>query len=214
MKNALIVYSGGMDSTVLLYEHREHIALAVSFDYGSKHAARELECATRNCQRLGIEHIIIPLAFMGQHFKSALLEGGADIPDGDYAADNMTSTVVPFRNGIMLSIAVGLAESRGLEWVLIAAHFGDHEIYPDCRAEFIGSMTHAAHTGTYNNVVIEAPYAWISKRDIAERGRAVGVDFADTYSCYKGGETHCGTCATCRERKEALTGFDPTKYES
>lgn len=132
MKDSVIIVSGGMDSITLLHEKAEEIALAVTFDYGSNHNKREAECAARHCQQLGIEHIIIPLAFIGQYFKSSLLEGADAVPEGHYEAENMKSTVVPFRNGIMLSVACGLAESRKLSKVLIANHGGDHAIYPDC----------------------------------------------------------------------------------
>ena len=140
-KDSIIVLSGGMDSVTLLHSEKERIALAVTFDYGSNHNAREIECARRQTALLGIEHIVIPLAFMGQYFKSSLLSGADDIPEGNYDDENMRSTVVPFRNGIMLSVACGLAESRGLRHVLIANHGGDHAIYPDCRAGFIKAMS-------------------------------------------------------------------------
>ena len=113
MKNSLIVLSGGMDSVTLLHEYASQIALAVTFDYGSNHNAREIEMARINCQELGIEHIVIPLEFMAQYFKSSLLSGAEDIPEGNYDDENMKSTVVPFRNGIMLAIACGIAESNG-----------------------------------------------------------------------------------------------------
>lgn len=149
MKDSVIIVSGGMDSITLLHEKAEEIALAVTFDYGSNHNKREAECAARHCQQLGIEHIIIPLAFIGQYFKSSLLEGADAVPEGHYEAENMKSTVVPFRNGIMLSVACGLAESRKLSKVLIANHGGDHAIYPDCRAGFVHSMSEAMRHGTY-----------------------------------------------------------------
>ncbi len=131
MRDAVIVLSGGVDSTTMLYEYRERIAVAVTYDYGSKHNAKEIPFAQLHCQRLGIEHVVIPLDFMQQYFQSSLLQGGEEIPEGHYAAENMKSTVVPFRNAIMLSVAVGLAESRGLQSVFIANHAGDHAIYPD-----------------------------------------------------------------------------------
>ena len=209
---AVLVYSGGLDSTTLLYEYKDSIALAVSFDYGSKHNKRELEYAALNCKRLGIRHLVIPLEFMGKYFKSALLIGGGDIPEGSYADENMKSTVVPFRNGIMLSISAGLAESYELDAIMLANHSGDHAIYPDCRPEFIEGMAAAVEAGTYNGVKVVSPYCNMTKRDIALRGRELGVDYSLTYSCYKGGEKHCGKCGTCVERKEALEGFDPTEY--
>ena len=204
MKDSVIVYSGGMDSTTLLHEYRERIALAVTFDYGSNHNAREIECARRQCELLGIPHIVIELGFMGRYFKSSLLEGADAIPEGNYDDDTMRSTVVPFRNGIMLSVACGLAESRGLKYVMIANHGGDHAIYPDCRPDFVEAMSGAMRHGTYEGVTVSAPYTDISKGEIALRGLRLGVDYDLTYSCYKGGEKPCGTCGTCRERDEAL----------
>lgn len=215
MKDTVIVVSGGMDSVTLMHEYKARVALAVTFDYGSNHNAREIACARRQCALLGIEHLVIPLAFIGQYFKSSLLSGADDIPDGHYADENMKSTVVPFRNGIMLAVACGLAESRGLRHVLIANHGGDHAIYPDCRGGFIEAMGHAMREGTYEGVDILAPYTGITKGAIARRGAALGVDYSDTYSCYKGGERHCGTCGTCVERREAFAQAgvpDPTDY--
>ena len=215
-KDGLIVLSGGMDSVTLLYEYQDSLALAVSFDYGSKHNARELPYARLHCERLGIEHLTIPLAFIGQYFRSALLEGGGAIPKGSYDEENMAATVVPFRNGIMLSIAAGLAESRGLTKVYLANHFGDHAIYPDCRASFIRPMHEAILQGTSNAVEVTAPYTDISKGDIARHGKLLGINYAETWSCYEGGDLHCGSCATCIERREAMqeAGIeDPTHYK-
>lgn len=206
-----------MDSVTLLYHKKEEIALALSFDYGSNHNKREIECARYHCNLLGIEHIVIPLEFMGKYFKSSLLEGADKIPEGDYADENMKSTVVPFRNGIMLSIACGLAESRDLKKVMMANHGGDHAIYPDCRAGFVAAMSQAMQEGTYIGVTIDAPFTNLTKGEIALIGKKDGVDFSHTYSCYKGGERHCGKCGTCVERKEALlfAGIeDPTPYEN
>ncbi len=215
-KDSIIILSGGMDSVTLLHYRKDRIALAVSFDYGSNHNAREIECARKQCEMLGIEHLVIPLEFMGKYFKSSLLEGAEKIPEGHYADDNMKSTVVPFRNGIMLSIACGLAESRGLLHVMMANHGGDHAIYPDCRPEFVASMSDAMRNGTYEGVDILAEFTNITKSDIARLGKRLGVDYSLTYSCYKGGEKHCGKCGTCVERKEAMAQAgieDPTDYE-
>ena len=215
-KDSIIIYSGGLDSTTLLYEERERIALAVTFDYGSNHAAREIACARRHCEKLGIEHLVIDLAFIGRYFCSSLTAGADAIPEGNYDDENMRSTVVPFRNGIMLSVACGLAESRGLKRVLIANHGGDHAIYPDCRPEFVEAMDSAMTAGTYEGVKLVAPYTDITKGDIVKRGMKLGIDYGTTYSCYRGGERHCGRCGTCRERKEAFAEagiIDPTNYE-
>ncbi len=216
MKDSLIVVSGGMDSITMLYEFKDRIALGISFDYGSNHNANEIPLAKMHCERLCIKHITIPLAFMGQYFKSSLLEGADAIPEGHYAAENMASTVVPFRNGIMLAVACGMAESYGLTTVMIANHGGDHTIYPDCRPEFIDAMSQAMTNGTDTKVEIFAPYTNITKSDIARHGKALGIDYSETWSCYKGGTKHCGKCGTCIERKEALMEagiVDTTEYE-
>ena len=205
-----------MDSITLLYDHKDEIALGISFDYGSNHNAREIPFAKMHCERLGIKHITINLDFMHQYFKSSLLDGAEAIPEGHYADDNMKSTVVPFRNGIMLAIAIGIAESNNLDQVFIANHGGDHTIYPDCRPEFINAIDAAATAGTYNNVKVIAPYTKITKSDIARIGKRLGINYAETWSCYKGGEVHCGKCGTCVERKEALAEAgieDKTIYE-
>ncbi len=216
MKDSAIIVSGGMDSITMLYEFKDRIALGISFNYGSNHNQREIPFAELHCKRLGIPHITIDLGFMPQYFKSSLLEGGAAIPEGNYNEDNMKSTVVPFRNGIMLSIAVGIAESNHLKHVMMANHSGDHTIYPDCRPEFVYAMSKAAQAGTYENVSILAPYTNISKSEIAAHGKAMGLDYNETWSCYKGDQKHCGKCGTCRERKEALREAgveDTTDYE-
>jgi 7-cyano-7-deazaguanine synthase len=153
---------------------------------------------------------------MTKYFVSSLLEGGEEIPEGHYADENMKSTVVPFRNGIMLSIAVGIAESNGLKYVMMANHGGDHAIYPDCRPEFVDAFDQAACVGTFVNVHLRSPYTNITKADIACRGKELGIDYSKTWSCYKGGEKHCGKCGTCVERREAfeLAGIDDqTLYE-
>ncbi len=203
-KNAILILSGGMDSVTLLYDYRERIKLAISFDYGSKHNSREIPFAALHCRLLGIEHIIIPIDFMQRFFNSSLLRGGDEIPVGHYADENMKSTVVPFRNGIMLAIAAGMAESRGLQYVMMANHGGDHSIYPDCRPEFVQAMDSAIEAGTYNGVKLLAPYTNLTKTQIASIGKNIGIDYAETWSCYNGGECHCGKCATCIERREAL----------
>ena len=216
MKDSVIIVSGGLDSITLLYDKAETIALAISFDYGQNHSKKELPYAEYHCQQLGIPHITIPLTFMHQYFKSSLLEGAEAIPEGHYEEENMKSTVVPFRNGIMLAIATGIAESHELKRVYIANHGGDHTIYPDCRPEFIDAMDKATSAGTFVDVRVEAPYTNISKADIVRRGTALGIDYAKTWSCYKGSEIHCGKCGTCVERKEAFADAgvnDPTEYE-
>lgn len=215
-KDSIIVLSGGMDSVTLLYDCIERVALAMTFDYGSNHNEREIEMARIHCHQLGVPHLVVKLDFIADHFHSSLLAGADTVPEGDYAEANMRSTVVPFRNGIMLAMACGMAENLGLQHVMLANHGGDHAVYPDCRPDFIEAMSHAMSAGTYQKVDIIAPYTNISKTDIARRGAQLGVDYALTYSCYKGGERHCGRCGTCVERRQALreAGLeDPTLYE-
>ncbi len=216
-KDALIVLSGGMDSVTLLHDRIDSIALAVNFVYGSNHNLRELDCARQHCKQLGVELLEIHLDFMGEYFHSSLLEGADAIPEGHYEDENMRSTVVPFRNGIMLATAAGLAESRGLRAVMLANHSGDHTVYPDCRPEFIDAMAQAIAAGTYENIELRAPYTNLTKPEIALIGKKLGIDYATTYSCYKGGEHHCGVCGTCRERRESLAAagiVDNTVYEN
>ena len=156
-KDTLLVLSGGMDSVTMLWEYVDSIAAAVTFQYGSNHNMREAACAKWNCGHLNVKWYEIDLSFMGKYFESSLLSGAEAIPEGNYDDDNMRSTVVPFRNGIMLSVAAGLAESLGLKKVMIANHSGDHAIYPDCRPDFIKSMKNAIADGTYEHLELVAP---------------------------------------------------------
>lgn len=204
MKDSVIIVSGGMDSTTLLYDMKERIGLAISFDYGSNHNPNEIPFARLHCERLDIPHITISMDFVSKYFKSSLLSGAEAIPEGHYTAESMKSTVVPFRNGIMLSIAAGIAESNGLKYVMLASHGGDHAIYPDCRSEFTAAMSEATRLGTDAGIEVISPYNNITKAEIAAKGKVLGIDYTETWSCYKGGETHCGRCGTCVERKEAL----------
>jgi 7-cyano-7-deazaguanine synthase len=218
MSEAIILLSGGMDSGVLLaWARRRYDGIhALSFDYGSRHGVREREKARDLAEHFDVPLKNIPLSFFNELFTSSLLTSGDEVPEGPYAQDNISSTVVPFRNGIMLSIAVGYAEDRDISTVLIASHGGDHPIYPDCRPAFTEAMSRAAQEGTFGRVSIQAPFALLDKKAIAGLGRELGLDFRMTYSCYKGGRIHCGRCATCLERKAALghdQGLDPTEYE-
>lgn len=213
----LVLLSGGMDSTTALYwAMREHqVVGAVSFDYGSKHNDRELEQAAWHCQKLRLHHDVVSLPFVNELFASDLLKSGGAVPDGHYADDNMKRTVVPFRNGIMLAIACGIAESREAGGLVIAAHAGDHAIYPDCRESFMQAMAAAMTAGTYAGIELLRPFIHSDKTGIARLGNDLGVDFLHTWSCYKGGDVHCGTCGTCVERREAFLNAglaDPTGY--
>jgi len=213
----VVLVSGGMDSVTALYDaSRQYRVIAgMSFDYGAKHNAREIPFAAYNCGLLQIPHIIIPLDFINHLFTSDLLKSGGEIPEGHYEEATMKRTVVPFRNGIMMAIAAGFAESAGARGLVIAAHSGDHAIYPDCREDFMKSIGAAIRLGTYEHIEVIRPFIAMSKAEIAKRGEKLGVDFSFTWSCYKGGDLHCGRCGTCVERREAfiIAGMkDPTVY--
>lgn len=213
---AVVVFSGGLDSTVLLAQCLQEYPTvsAIHFMYGSSHTTRETEAANVICAKLGVEIQNITLPFIPWGFKSGLLSG--DIPDGHYEDESMKKTIVPFRNGIMLSIAAGLVacDEEAVD-LCIAVHAGDHTIYPDCRVEFIDDMRRALLRGTNELITLSAPFLNYGKADIVIRGRGVRAPMELSWSCYKGGEKHCGVCGTCVERKEAFAVadvVDPTVY--
>ena len=215
----VVLCSGGMDSVAALHWARAHhdVRAVLSFDYGAKHNPCEIPFAVEHAKQVGAPHRTIPLDFIGKLFASDLLKSGGDIPEGHYADENMRRTVVPFRNGIMLAAAAGFAESAGAGALVIAAHAGDHTIYPDCREDFMQAMGEAMRLGTYAGVQLLRPFIALTKGQIAAEGARLGVDFARTWSCYKGGAVHCGKCGTCVERREAFLQarlVDPTNYES
>ena len=215
---ALIVFSGGLDSaTALKWAIKQYDEVeTISFAYGSKHIDQEHFYAVKMCEALGVKNTLIHLDFINDLFKSDLLKSGGEIPEGHYTAENMKSTVVPFRNGIILSIAAGFAESNDCDVLVLGNHSGDHAIYPDCRPEFIKGIAAAIKEGTEKQIQVVSPFCNMSKADIVALGSQIGVDYSLTYSCYKGGKKHCGKCGTCVERKEAfeVAGVvDPTEYE-
>lgn len=219
MKNkVLVLLSGGVDSVTALYQAMQthEVVGTVSFDYGSKHNEREISYAKYHSEKLGIRHEVIHMDFVQRLFKSSLLKGGEDVPEGNYEESNMKSTVVPFRNGIMLAIACGFGESIGASGVIIGAHSGDHAIYPDCRTPFMEAMSQAMQLGTYETVELLYPFIDMDKAAIVKLGSELNIDYAQTWSCYNGREHHCGKCGTCIERKEAFEIChleDPTMYE-
>lgn len=216
----VILCSGGIDSVTLAHKiAAEHeLVRLLTFDYGQRHA-KELEFAALTAQRLGARHDVVDISALAQFLaSSSLIDGAADaIPDGHYAEATMKSTIVPNRNAIMLTIAFGIASGMQAEAVGIAVHSGDHFIYPDCRPTFVDafrSMQEKALEGM-GEVALLAPFVHTSKAGIVTEGARLGVPFAETWSCYKGGEVHCGRCGTCVERAEAfhLAGIpDPTLY--
>jgi 7-cyano-7-deazaguanine synthase len=215
----IVVCSGGLDSVSLAHNiaARGDLMGLISFDYGQRHK-KELEFAALAAKRLGVFHQIIDMRAIGSHLTGSALTDDLEVPDGHYAEETMRITVVPNRNAIMLTIAFGVAAARQADAVAIAVHGGDHFIYPDCRPGFIDSfdtMQRHALDG-YASVKLLAPYVTGSKADIVTDGRKHRTPFAETWSCYKGGERHCGRCGTCVERREAfhLAGVeDPTDYE-
>ena len=217
MQKTVLIHSGGMDSTVLLYKLLDagHEVSALSVDYGQRHK-KELECAASLCGELGVEHRIADLTALNPLLAgSSLTSPEIEVPEGHYAEDNMKATVVPNRNMILLSVATGWAISNGSESVSYAAHSGDHAIYPDCREEFAEGMNHVMGLADWHHVALNRPFVNLTKADIVKIGSELGVPFERTWSCYKGGELHCGRCGTCVERREAfyLAGIeDPTVY--
>lgn len=204
MKDTILSLSGGLDSSSLLFEYKERIGLAVSFKYPSNHNTMELKAAKLVAKKAGIPHKIIDVTKVFKDFKSALLSGSDKVPNAEYNKESISQLVVPFRNGIFLSILAGLADSLGYKYIALANHSGDHTIYSDCRPEFTDAMKTAICLGTDSNVQFFSPYVHCSKAIIAKRGIDAGLNSDWTYSCYKGGKKPCGVCPTCKERQEAL----------
>jgi len=200
MKTKLI-YSGGMDSTVLLYHliKRGHDVSCVSFRYGQRHS-KELQCAAAICANLGIDHEILTLPPL----RGSALVGVGEIPHGHYAEESMKMTVVPNRNMIFIAHAVSLAITDGCSNVAYGAHHGDHAIYPDCRHDFVEAMSGAIIYCDWHQVTLLAPFLMLDKTGIAKVGRELSVPFDKTWTCYEGGETPCGKCGSCTERNEAI----------
>ncbi|WP_050581031.1 7-cyano-7-deazaguanine synthase QueC [Salinispora cortesiana] len=218
--HAVVVCSGGLDSSVLAHwlAHLGSRLTVLAVDYGQRHRV-ELGFAGITADRLGAPSHVIDLSDVGRLLASALTNAQVQVPDGHYADDSMQVTVVPNRNAILLDLAVGLAVSTGAGTVAFGAHAGDHPIYPDCRPEFVDayrSMVRVATEGlTPEPITVCAPFVRMTKTQIVALGTQLQVPFADTWSCYRGQSTHCGTCGTCTERREAFhhAGVpDPTRY--
>ena len=217
-EGVVVIFSGGMDSTALLYKCREEFAhvRAVSFDYGQRHR-KELLFAARSCAALEIPHAVIDLSSIAPFLPGNALTGDVEVPHGHYAAPTMKRTVVPNRNAIMLSVACGIAAANGAETAAMGVHAGDHPIYPDCREEFIRAFEEMERLSLdgISAMRVYTPFIQSSKADIARIGEELGVPWRQTWSCYEGGDIHCGRCGTCVERREAfqLAGIvDPTDY--
>ena len=213
----VVIYSGGMDSFTLLHRALrtgQHVH-ALSFDYGQRHV-RELDCARAVCGREGIPHEVADIRGISSLLSGSALTDEMPVPEGHYAEQSMKSTVVPNRNMILLSLAIGKAVSVGANAVWYGAHGGDHAIYPDCRPEFVRRMQAVSEVANYDPVDVHAPYLHWDKSDILGDGLAMGLDYADTWTCYNGRERACGRCGACTERLEAFAAHgltDPLRYE-
>jgi 7-cyano-7-deazaguanine synthase len=219
----IVLFSGGLDSTVLLWSLRPNVK-AISFNYDQRHV-KEIDVASRICKTAGIEHVVVDLAgcsvgpfyCVAELIKAGSQTGDQPVPEGHYAEESMKATIVPNRNAIMISIAIGWAVSTGSKDVYTAVHAGDHAIYPDCRPEFIVAMQQAVIEGNKWNIsYLQAPFVYKTKAEIVKIGAQLNAPLDQTWSCYNAGPIHCGACGTCVERKEAfqLAGVvDPTEYE-
>ena len=220
MKKAVIIASGGVDSTTLLYDilNQGYEVFALSVNYNQRHS-KELEFIAKTCKKLNIPHKAVDLSVLGKElmYNSALTSGGKEVPDGHYKEENMKLTVVPNRNMILISLAVSYAITIGAKKIFYGAHAGDHAIYPDCRKEFVDAAKHAVRLANWEPVELEAPYLGMDKGDIVIKGKGLGVDYSLTWTCYKGREKACGKCGACRERLEAFQKAkikDPIDYEN
>ncbi|MBA6398357.1 7-cyano-7-deazaguanine synthase QueC [Colwellia sp. BRX10-4] len=214
----VVIYSGGMDSFTVLNRalHDGKEVFALTFDYGQRHV-KEIEFASTVCQSLDVNHKIIDISSINQLLAGSSLTDNIDIPEGHYEAESMKSTVVPNRNMILLSLAVGYAVSVGASQVYYGAHSGDHAIYPDCRPEFVMKMNEVCKIANYESVEIFSPYLTVTKSDILTDGLRMGLSYNNTWTCYNGREKACGKCGACQERLEAFSDnnvTDPLSYES
>lgn len=215
-KKTIAVISGGMDSITMLHQlHAEgHELEAISFNYGQKHS-KELELAKENARILNIGHKVIDMTFLRELVSNSALTSDMEVPEGHYAGDNMKLTVVPNRNMIMASLAIGYAVNQGFNGIAMGIHSGDHHIYPDCRPEFHSALRTASLVANYEPIEVYAPYLYSDKTEIIKKGLEVGVDYAKTWTCYKGLEKACGVCGSCQERLEAFKNNsieDPLDY--
>jgi 7-cyano-7-deazaguanine synthase len=214
----VVIYSGGMDSYTVLNKaiQQGYDVHAVSFNYGQRHS-KELLFAKRVCEQHNIEHKVVDISSINQLIGGSALTDDIDVPEGHYQEESMKTTVVPNRNMIMLSMAVGYAVSIEAKAVYFGAHSGDHAIYPDCRTEFVDAMNDVCKIANYQAVEVRAPYLAASKTDILREGLAMNLDYNDTWTCYNGQEKACGRCGACQERLEAFSEnntIDPIDYQN
>lgn len=213
----VVIASGGLDSTVLMHHLSAdgHDVIGLGINYGQRHS-RELQAGLFVSALLGLPYRIADLSGIRELIANSSQTGDIPVPEGHYAEETMKQTVVPNRNMILLSVAIGHAVSIGADAVAYGAHAGDHAIYPDCRPEFASAMARAALLCDWKRVELLRPFLVMTKADIVRRGAQLNTPMGATWSCYKGGAKHCGKCGTCVERREAfeLAGVpDPTEYE-
>ena len=214
---AVLILSGGMDSTTLLYDliSQDYEVHAITFDYNQKHK-KEIKCATKSCKKLHIPQKIIDISILNDLAPSSLTREQWKVPEGNYDDETMKQTVVPNRNMVLLSLAASFAIGINVTDVFYGAHAGDHTIYPDCRPVFVSAMTTAFHLCDWHDVTLHTPYLFMTKGDIVKKGISLGVDYSDTWTCYKGKKISCGRCGSCSERLEAFKEAgvqDPLGYE-
>ena len=223
MKKAVVLVSGGLDSatTLALAQEQGYACYAISFDYGQRHRC-ELEAASKVAQTAGVvEHKVISLN-LDNIGGSALTDTAIAVPD--QPTEGIPVTYVPARNTVFLSLALAWAEVLAADAIFIGVNAVDYSGYPDCRPEFIAAFTNLAKLATKAGVEghpigVETPLIHLSKAEIVQQGLRLGVDYADTLSCYDPDEAGraCGRCDSCRLRaagfKEAGVA-DPTRYQS
>ncbi|WP_018694266.1 7-cyano-7-deazaguanine synthase QueC [Algicola sagamiensis] len=217
-EKVVVIYSGGMDSYTVLHRAIQdgYDVYALSFNYGQRHV-KELDVAKNVCDMFRINHKIVDITAINQLIGGSALTDDIDVPEGHYASENMKSTVVPNRNMILISLAVGYAVSIGADKVYYGAHSGDHAIYPDCRPEFVEKMRDVCAIANYETIDVVCPYLNNDKIEILKDGLSMGLDYAYTWTCYNGREKACGKCGSCRERLEAFAenhATDPLAYEA
>jgi len=216
-QKVVVIYSGGMDSFTVLNKalQQGHDVSALSFNYGQRHV-KELDVAATVCKSLEIPHKIVDITAINSLLAGSSLTDDIDIPEGHYEQESMKSTVVPNRNMILLSLAIGYAVSENAQAVYYGAHSGDHAIYPDCRPEFVRQMNVVSKLANYDPVEVVAPYLDVDKNAILADGLKMDLDYSNTWTCYNGRDKACGKCGACIERLEAFAAneqSDPLSYE-
>lgn len=217
-QKVVVIYSGGMDSFTVLHKALQEgkDVLALSFNYGQRHV-KELDVAANVCKNHNIPHKIVDITAMNDLMSGSSLTDDIDIPESEYDEASMKSTVVPNRNMILLSLAIGYAVSNDAGAVYYGAHSGDHDIYPDCRPEFVRQMDVVSKLANYEPVAVHAPYLDVDKNAILTDGLAMGLDYSNTWTCYNGRDKACGKCGACQERLAAFAANgidDPVAYEN